>query len=385
MFLTPTRHRDGRYSVAGPFTVNTHWLSADLKTCSCKQDACVHASAVLLRRGDRTGERSDFEQVWRMVQPPALLATKQSTGAVRLGSFGQVGEGSPSLDMGPEVMASWTAFIIANASAVQTKTGAQPLVVQQDSAKDQHIVLCGSGPSLAEHAAAWCPQADQLWGCNAALPWLIDHGYTPTHGFSVDSTREMLTKCQWDRAPDVEYLLSSSVHPHLVEHLLQRSRRLRFHHTYRGNFHQPVGGRYGGLPYADGLCAALYPSTVRTVSGLNAVSRAIDTALYAGAARVTVLGADCALRGAPPSGATVIEGMVDGRTWQTKSDLMITATAMAILHRRTPGRLTFIGDTLPNALLAFRDTLVGKHGKANGARRWRAYLDTALPHLEEAA
>ena len=118
-------------------------------------------------------------------------------------------------------------------------------------------------------------------------------------------------------------------------------------------------------------------------SGLNAVSRAIDLALVMGAAKITVLGADCALRIDKPnpgalagskehtrwltedvvmhadgghaltSGATPVTlgGEIDGRHWETKPDMLITASWLVQMKWAWPDVIEYIGDTLPNALL----------------------------------
>ena len=119
-----------------------------------------------------------------------------------------------------------------------SKAGSDLHVAMQDSAKGQHLVLCGAGPSANQHAAEWCPQADQIWGCNSALVWLQDNGHKPTHGFTVDQTPEMLN--EWRSTPDVEYLLASTVHPHLSELLHARQRRIRYFHNYVGIEHRAV-------------------------------------------------------------------------------------------------------------------------------------------------
>jgi len=101
-----------------------------------------------------------------------------------------------------------------------------------------------------------------------------------------------------------------------------------------------------------------------------------------GAGRITVLGADCALRLTAPrpdaapgsaehvhwlrahtimhadggnalaSGATPMTfgGEIDGRWWETKPDLVITALTLRRLADALPDLITLVGDTLPNAL-----------------------------------
>lgn len=289
---------------------------------------------------------------------------------------------------------SFAAFIFGNATHCDR-------VVEQDSAIGQTLVLCGAGPSLAEHAAKWCPRGDQVWGCNSAATYLHDRGHKVTHGLTVDQTPQMLT--EWASAPPIEYLVASTIHPHLTEHLLKSERGLTWFHNYVGIDSRPVEycacghDRHDGpcvrcscqaydarvMDYEDWLYHTLYPGTVRAGSGLNAVTRAIDVALYMGFAKIIVLGADCALRARTPcppgvqfgtpahrewlerdvimhadgghalvSGATAqtLEGMIDGRYWVTKPDLMITAVWLVKWHRKLGSRLTLIGDTLPKAL-----------------------------------
>jgi hypothetical protein len=260
-------------------------------------------------------------------------------------------------------------------------------VAEEGSASGQTLVLCGAGPSLADEAAEWCPKGDQVWGCNSALTWLADNGHNPTHGFTVDQTPAMVR--EWWHAPDVEYLLASSAHPNLTEHLLAAGRRLTWFHNYVGITDKPPvewetdEGERVVLPYEDWLYWYLYPSTIRAGSGLNSVNRALDVAGFMGFGRIIVLGADCALRcTAPPpdgalpgdpahtawleehtvmhadggtalaSGATAVtmSGEIDGRRWESKPDMLVSAVWLVMQARNSHGVIEFKGDTLPVAL-----------------------------------
>lgn len=305
----------------------------------------------------------------------------------------------------------FSAFIFGNATMCDR-------VVQQNSAEGQHLVLCGAGPSLKEHADEWCPKGDQVWGCNSAVTYLAANGYKPTHGFTVDQTPQMLE--EWASAPPVEYLLASSVHPHLTEYLTAKGRGITFFHNYVGLKGAPVsysmclaegcngtgdtdatacakcGGtelRSATASYEDWFYSAMYPPTIRAGSGLNAVNRAIDVALFMGFAKITVLGADCALTvkrpkpdnapmGSPAhlawlrehvvmhadgghalaSGATPVtmEGTIDGRLWLTKPDMCISAVWLEKARQAYPDHIEIIGDTLPNALRGKSDAFLKK-------------------------
>lgn len=295
-------------------------------------------------------------------------------------------------------------FIVANAPHVER-------VVEQGTAKGQRLVICGAGPSLCDNAEEWCRDADQLWGVNSALPWLIDNGYAPTHGFTVDQTPAMVN--EWETLPAVEYMLPSTVHPHLTEVLLRAGHPIRWFHNFVGIRKPDVvicgcghdedehagGGRcthtdghlacvctaYKGyvMPYEQWLYASLYPRTCRAGTGLNSVNRAIDVSVYMGFEHIAVLGADCALRVTRPlregiekgtpehlrwlqedvvmhadgghalaSGATptTLTGEIDGRVWTSKPDMMISAVFLEKTRQVLGDRITLVGDTLPNAI-----------------------------------
>lgn len=288
------------------------------------------------------------------------------------------------------------AFIVGNAQYCEK-------VVQPGTAEGQHIVICGAGPSLAEEAEEWCRKGDQLWGANSALPWLHEHGFPVTHGITVDQTPAMCV--EWKAMLDVRYLIPSTSHPHLVSMLLDAGRDVTWFHSHVGlKQGQAVAycacghDRAGHGPtcwcgcatydervmaYEEWLYTLLYPTTVVVGSGLNTVTRAIDVALCMGAAEITVLGADCALRVARPlpagvivgsiehkrwleeetvmhadgghalaSGATPVTlgGEIDGRWWETKPDLAISALHLVAMAKALEGRLRLVGDTLPNAI-----------------------------------
>lgn len=292
-------------------------------------------------------------------------------------------------------------------------------VVKPDSQKGKHLVICGAGPSLVEEAAEWVPQGDQVWGCNSALTWLVGNGYTPTHGFTVDQTEDMLP--EWQSAPDVEYLLATTVHPYLADHLVAKERRIRWFHNFVGMQRKPVSwpddnGVLQEFNYEDWLYWALFPSTLRAGSGLNSVTRAIDVALVMGFDKITVLGADCAMRcdERPPAGlqfnspehlkwlkehtvlhadgghalasnstAVTLGAEVDSGTpddtvrpghgvwWESKIDLLLSARWLLVMERHWKDRLNIVGNTYVAAIRgknrAFLERLpamVDSHGNA---------------------
>lgn len=295
-------------------------------------------------------------------------------------------------------------------------------VVERGTAKGQTVVICGAGPSLRDTAPKWVSKGDQVWGCNSAAIWLHDHGYPVTHAFTVDQTPQMIE--EWKSAPDhLEYLVGSSIHPHLTEYLLDKGCRLRWFHNFVG-VKGPVvsyavcgdcnwSGDTGTSPcpncaseridshtasYEEWMYQALYPSTVVTGSGLNATTRAIDLALFMGFEKIILLGADCALRMTKPcpnaptgspehlqwlregtemhadgghalaseASSLTLQGEIDGRLWLTKPDMVVTAVWLRSMKKALGSRLSIMGDTLPRVLLNKDDAFIERMPSLRG-------------------
>jgi hypothetical protein len=291
-----------------------------------------------------------------------------------------------------------TAFASSQAVHDTLNEFATRYVVQEGEATGQTLVLCGAGPSLREHAAEYVPQADQVWGCNSAATWLANNGHRVTHAFTVDQTPHMVE--EWADVPDVEYLLATTIHPNLAEHLVEHDRRFRYFHNFVGIQNKPVewedwDGELKTMPYEHWMYAAMFPTTTCCGSGLNSVTRAIDLAHFMGFERIYVLGADCSLRftgeipetwGTPEqrvawlkthttmhadgghalaSEATPItmHAQIDGRMWLTKPDMAISAQWLAKMAQKNPATLTLVGDTLPNAILGAKEVWNHRTGK----------------------
>ena len=291
------------------------------------------------------------------------------------------------------------AFIFGNATKCER-------VVDMGSAVGKTLAICGAGPSLAAHVDRLA-EADDVWGVNSAAIWLHDNGHPLTHAFSIDQTPVMLK--EWLSAPDVEYLLASTVHVHLVDYLIGKGRSLRFFHNYVGIKAPPVSwddekGEPRTESYEDWLYLLLYPGTIRAGNGLNGATRAVDVARYMGYEKIMLLGADCATEATGPipddiepgtpafikwlednttfhvdggsavtngQTAMMLQGWIDDRHWMTKPDLMISAVAIAKWIQAGEFALEVIGDTLPNALKdkdqAFFDRLPAL-GRSDGER-----------------
>jgi hypothetical protein len=263
-----------------------------------------------------------------------------------------------------------------------------------------------------------------VWGCNSAAPWLFEQGHRVTHGFTVDQTPHMLA--EWASTPPLDYLVASSCNPFLTELLVRAGRTVTFFHNYCGvpgprvsynvctacrtMFDRTAAAAQSACPacqstaidgasvlYEEWMYEALYPPTITVGAGLNAVTRAIDLAVYMGFTTITVLGADCALQstgrlpdglplGSPALAAWLRANTVmhangghalaseascltlgadlctvptcgwtkckhSKRYWLTKPDLAVTAVWLVWMKRQYGDRLRLVGDTLPNAIV----------------------------------
>lgn len=250
---------------------------------------------------------------------------------------------------------------------------------QQDTHVGQTVAICGAGPSLATATLA---PTDEVWACNSALPYLMDRGDRVTHGLSIDQGEAMLGPSEWARTFDVGYRVASCVHPRLIEHLVAAGRSLTFFHSFLGipdpeDWQPPTPG----LAYEMYLYQTKYRPSVQVGHGLNSVPRAICLAVFMGFARIDVYGADCAAApDAPPMPLlgtleyiqwlqglrmyadgrnaltcfgpieSMAEGVINGRRWHTRADMLISARHMVEMQQAFPGRIVFHGDTLVNAV-----------------------------------
>lgn len=231
-------------------------------------------------------------------------------------------------------------FIVENARTEPMR------VLEQNSQAGRKLAICGAGPSLAKHEIEG---VDDVWACNSALTFLVSRGTPVTAAIGIDQSPLMLR--EWLSAPDVPYFLASSVDPELVRYLLERGREVSFFHSLVG-----VEDEYN-------LYKKLWPSTALVVRGFMVTSRVIGLASWLGYERIDIYGCDCAFGPddqAHANGDTVQEsyinpavsfGVIDGREWRTRLDMLIGAVDLVRTVRNSHGRIRLIGDTLPVALL----------------------------------
>ncbi len=221
-------------------------------------------------------------------------------------------------------------------------------MVQPDMGKGKNVIICGSGPSLpaVRHLLTVHPEAD-VWAANDALMWMSRRGLRVTHGIGIDQSPDLYTTC-WTEPPAVQYLIASSVDYRLIAHLVAHGHRERI-----TLFHSFIG-----FEGEAELYPLLYPPSPMVGSGLNVVNRSLPLADFMGYQTMYLVGADCALgRGdilhAGETGketGIVLRGLIDGKSWATKPDMLWSACDLVRQKRMLGDRLQFIGKTLPAAL-----------------------------------
>lgn len=231
------------------------------------------------------------------------------------------------------------------------------------------LALCGAGPSL--RTARFDP-TDQLWACNSALPWLVEHGVVPTAGVAIDQTPRMLE--DWASVYPVDYLVASSVDPKVVQHLATKGRSVRFFHNAVGftndTWVNPDPEHLRDYEFA--LYCTAFPPTFVMGSGQTVVSRTIKLAFWMGFERIDVYGADCCLG---PENVThangedaeaaygnplLWEAEINGRHWVSRPDMTMDAVDLVHRVRESQGRVRLMGDTLPVALLGKSEAVLAE-------------------------
>lgn len=212
----------------------------------------------------------------------------------------------------------------------------------------ESLALCAPGPSLVDAVRdGRLDGFDQVWACNSAATYLHDHGIRVDGAIGIDQTLGL--KREWTRVIDTTYYVASSVHPETIDHLVAKGARLRW-------FHNAVG-----FPNELSYYRRRWPRPACVMShGANVCPRTIGLAFWMGFTSVDVFGADCALGAndlAHANGESVTDaygtqaisqGVIDGRIWRTRPDMLLAAVDLARFARSYP--VTLHGDTLAQAL-----------------------------------
>ena len=251
-----------------------------------------------------------------------------------------------------------------------------PVIPNQEEFAGKKLAICGAGPSLKD-AYKVIRKCDMVWGCNRGALYLEKWNWKLTHAFGIDAGTAMFEDC-WKVPPNPSagFLVATSVHPKLIDHLLEHDKRVQMFHSMRGGFKDEVK-----------LYELLFAPCPTVGNGLNSVNRALGLAAHLAFKKVFVCGADNALRdgafyadGSPRENSTYMEGKVFGRTWTTTPDMLMSATDLARTKWAHPEWMEIVGNTLPRALTRTSEAFL------NRCVRWESTEEEAyrLRAAEEA-
>ena len=261
------------------------------------------------------------------------------------------------------------------------------------------FIITGSGPSLLESdhldfMRDSIRRGAVLIACKESIRMLAERGFTPRYSVSMDPGPEQVRKTHL--VDGTTYLLASSCHPALYDHVLRGGHPVEVFHSACGatEYRYIPGAVVGRSDKDEDLTLAgnieirnpdndaVLTPVVRIVQrceqtlyktlfaadqqfiasgGLTVVNRALAVAEYFGAAHTTMVGcnygyrsyqtyyADGMVEKAGNAGTELNdEALTDGRIWNCRPDQLVSAHAL--YDRIRSGRLTVLGDSLANSI-----------------------------------
>lgn len=244
-------------------------------------------------------------------------------------------------------------------------------MMARDSHKGENVIVCGSAPSLVKantlnRIRNHVKKGWKIVACKEAIELLRKRNIPVHYSVSMDPTDTQHLKTYLDDG--ITYLIASSCHPTLFDHVINGGRACRVFHSacgWNGNVRNPQTNQTVHITETD-LYKNMFPNADVMCGGFTVVNRALSCAKYMGFEKVVLAGADFGWRekssyyakGAKQkAGNEGIEmtdqGLVDGKPWLTRPDLLASAVSIAKLKKK--GQIFGIwGDSLA-ASLAKRD------------------------------
>jgi len=222
--------------------------------------------------------------------------------------------------------------------------------VKPNTETGNKVVVVGSGPSLRlpENQARLKELVDEgakIFACKAAIKYIHDLGYKIDYAASMDPGSHIAQPKKIFRAPGVKHFIATSSDPALFNYLKKETVIL---------FNSACG-----LKNELDLYRELFENPVCVGGGFNVCNRAVTLCMYMDFKEIHLLGVDGGWKEGEPfyvdnTGPTVkkvtMHADLDGTRWFTAPDMLASCVAFARLYRENPGKLFFIGDTLPQYL-----------------------------------
>lgn len=259
-------------------------------------------------------------------------------------------------------------------------------------------VVCGSGPSLKDPEVLKRIKQEQdngaiVYACKAAIRFLDDHGIKVDYGVSMDPGAHIADPRKIAKVKGVTHIIASTSDPDVFEYLLgsdygdpstvwvfhsatgfQRviewdsdewdelsNNEKKDYVTMEEKDDAGVMRSYHVLTEVN-LYANLFPDGAVMGGGFNVVNRTVTLANYMGAAKIVLAGADSGWRDGVemycdgpehrPGVNMTDKGVVDGKNWNTRPDMLASAVALAKLAKEAgEDKFDILGDTLPASLV----------------------------------
>lgn len=219
--------------------------------------------------------------------------------------------------------------------------------VKPNVEKDNTVVIVGSGPTLKDPKIlkkldALLEKGAKIMACKQAIKFLHDHGYKIDYAVSMDPGAHIAQPKKIFKAPGITHIIATSSDPRLFQYLKEEKIIL---------FNSACGLK-GELE----IYARLFPNPVCIGGGFNVANRAVSLAIYMDFKEIHLIGVDGGWKpdekfyvdGTGPTVKKVtMTATIDGQKWFTAPDMLASSVALARLYKQNPGRLHFVGDTLP--------------------------------------
>lgn len=258
-------------------------------------------------------------------------------------------------------------------------------------------VVCGSGPSLKEPGVKGeirrlqTINGAKIFACKAAISFLSSQGIKVDYGVSMDPGAHIADPRKIKKVVGVTHIIASTSDPALFDYLLGNefgeSAEVQVFHSACGFnrliteaeykdlepdeqiYYLPTKKGDGYFTNEELMYRALFPDAAVMGGGFNVVNRAVSLAQYMGASKIVLAGADCGWRDdelmyvdgpAHRPGVDMNDkGLVDGKNWNTRPDMLASAVALVRAARQAGAKhFEIIGDTLPHSLMEKDDAFL---------------------------
>ena len=224
-------------------------------------------------------------------------------------------------------------------------------MIAHNELEGQNVIICGSGPTLTEpdvldRIREYQSQGYILCALKKAIKVMHEKGFKIDYAVTMDPGAHIACEDRIYKAPGVTHICASSSDPELFKYLEGEKIKI---------FHSACG-----LPNETQLYHELFNDPWCAGGGYNVTNRAAAAFLYMGANELVFAGVDGGWRDNEkfyadgtnnrPGVDMKDNGIVDGKNWNTRPDMLASSVALAKLAQQIGPRAVFLGDVMPEKL-----------------------------------